>query len=43
MRNEYKLLLGYGIATNCPVTMNMCREDLNYACLQFNQCGRKFI
>ena len=27
----------------CQQGMNMCREDLNYTCLQFNQCGRKFL
>jgi len=27
----------------CEQGINMCREDLNYTCLQFNQCGRKFI
>ncbi len=26
----------------CEADMNMCRADLNYICLQFNQCGRKF-
>ena len=25
----------------CQQNMSMCREDLNYTCLQFNQCGRK--
>ena len=25
----------------CQIGMNMCRKDLNYTCLQFNQCGRK--
>jgi hypothetical protein len=28
---------------SCQQGINMCREDLNYTCLQFNQCGRKFI
>jgi len=27
----------------CEQGINMCRQDLNYTCLQFNQCGRKFI
>jgi hypothetical protein len=27
----------------CDQTMAMCREDLGYTCLQFNQCGRKFL
>ena len=26
---------------SCQQNLNMCREDLNYTCLQFNQCGRK--
>jgi hypothetical protein len=26
----------------CQQNMSMCREDINYTCLQFNQCGRKF-
>ena len=26
----------------CAQNKSMCREDLNYTCLQFNQCGRKF-
>ncbi|UJR38844.1 hypothetical protein I4U23_031509 [Adineta vaga] len=25
--------------SSCQQNMNMCREDLNYTCLQFNQCG----
>ena len=25
----------------CQQNMSICREDLNYTCLQFNQCGRK--
>ena len=24
----------------CQQNLSMCREDLNYTCLQFNQCGR---
>jgi len=24
----------------CQQNISMCREDLNYTCLQFNQCGR---
>ena len=30
------------LGASCPQNKNMCREDLNYTCLQFNQCGRKF-
>jgi hypothetical protein len=30
------------LGASCEQGMNMCREDLNYTCLQFNQCGRKF-
>jgi hypothetical protein len=26
----------------CQYGIQMCRKDLNYTCLQFNQCGRKF-
>jgi hypothetical protein len=26
----------------CEQNMNMCREDLNYTCLQFNSCGREY-
>jgi len=26
---------------SCQQNMTMCREDINYTCLQFNQCGRK--
>ena len=29
------------LGTSCQQNMSMCREDLNYTCLQFNQCGRK--
>jgi hypothetical protein len=29
------------LGSSCEQNMNMCREDLNYTCLQFNQCGRK--
>jgi hypothetical protein len=25
----------------CQQNMTMCRQDMNYTCLQFNQCGRK--
>ena len=25
----------------CRQNTSMCREDLNYTCLQYNQCGRK--
>ncbi len=31
------------LGVSCQQGMNMCRQDLNYTCLQFNQCGRKFI
>ncbi|UJR34583.1 hypothetical protein I4U23_027359 [Adineta vaga] len=27
------------LGASCQQDMNMCREDLNYICLQFNQCG----
>jgi len=27
----------------CEQNLNMCREDLNYTCLQFEQCGRKLF
>jgi hypothetical protein len=27
----------------CQQNKSMCRENLNYTCLQFNQCGRKFF
>ena len=30
------------LGASCEQGMDMCREDLNYTCLQFNQCGRKF-
>jgi hypothetical protein len=29
------------LGATCQQNMSMCREDLNYTCLQFNQCGRK--
>ncbi len=29
------------LGASCQQNMRMCREDLNYTCLQFNQCGRK--
>ena len=31
------------LGASCQQSINMCRQDLNYTCLQFNQCGRKFI
>ncbi|CAF0849455.1 unnamed protein product [Adineta steineri] len=27
------------LGASCQQNMSMCREDLNYTCLQFNQCG----
>ncbi|CAF1118637.1 unnamed protein product [Adineta steineri] len=27
------------LGASCQRNMSMCREDLNYTCLQFNQCG----
>ena len=30
------------LGASCQQNKSMCREDLNYTCLQFNQCGRKF-
>jgi hypothetical protein len=27
----------------CQQNISMCREDLNYTCLQFNQCARTFM
>ncbi|CAF1543055.1 unnamed protein product [Adineta ricciae] len=27
------------LGASCDHNLNMCREDLNYVCLQFNQCG----
>ena len=30
------------LGATCQQNKSMCREDLNYTCLQFNQCGRKF-
>jgi hypothetical protein len=29
------------LGASCQQNMTMCREDINYTCLQFNQCGRK--
>jgi hypothetical protein len=29
------------LGSPCQLNLNMCREDLNYTCLQFYQCGRK--
>lgn len=29
------------LGASCQQNTSMCREDLNYTCLQFNQCGRK--
>lgn len=29
------------LGASCQPNMNMCREDLNFTCLQFKQCGRK--
>jgi hypothetical protein len=31
------------LGASCQQGTKMCREDLNYTCLQFNQCGRKLI
>ncbi len=31
------------LGVSCQQGLNMFRQDLNYTCLQFNQCGRKFI
>jgi hypothetical protein len=30
------------LGASCQQNMSMCREDISYTCLQFNQCGRKF-
>ncbi len=30
------------IGSTCQQNLNMCRQDLNLTCLQFNQCGRKY-
>ena len=30
------------LGSTCAQNSSMCREDLNYTCLRFNQCGRKF-
>lgn len=30
------------LGASCQQNRSMCRTDLNYTCLQFNQCGRKF-
>jgi hypothetical protein len=30
------------LGASCVQGMNICRQDLIYTCLQFNQCGRKF-
>lgn len=29
------------LGASCEQNKSMCREDLNYTCLQYNQCGRK--
>ena len=29
------------LGASCQQNMSMCREDFNYTCLQFNECGRK--
>ena len=29
------------LGASCQQNTSLCREDLNYTCLQFNQCGRK--
>lgn len=31
------------LGASCAQGMKMCRNDLNYTCLQFNQCGRESI
>ncbi|CAF1404920.1 unnamed protein product [Adineta ricciae] len=31
------------LSSTCQQTMSMCRKDLNYTCLRFNQCGRIYI
>ena len=31
------------LGASCQQNKSMCRGDLNYTCLQFNQCGRKLI
>jgi hypothetical protein len=31
------------IGSVCQQNMSMCREDLNYTCLQFYQCGRMYL
>ena len=31
------------LGASCQQGMKMCRDDLNYTCLQFNQCGRESI
>lgn len=30
------------LGASCVQNKSMCREDLNYTCLRYNQCGRKF-
>lgn len=30
------------LGSSCRQNLTACREDLNFTCLQFNQCGRKF-
>ena len=31
------------LGASCQQNRSMCRTDLNYTCLQFNQCGREFF